>query len=131
MARAREGHHPLAKTATGLIYMNWIFSEVTLGLAAAAVANNIHSHIATAHLVITTLSLVALSSTCCLITCIEGSDGDEVRRAVVFFVVFINMFLYIGMIIPLSVSPIAKPDIHAGHVQFFNKSLSGTESTMA
>lgn len=46
-------------------------------------------------------------------------------------VVFINMFLYIAMVIPLSVNPISRPDIKAGHVQFFNHSLSDTQSNLA
>ncbi|KAF2739155.1 hypothetical protein EJ04DRAFT_508880 [Polyplosphaeria fusca] len=126
----RKAASPTAAFAAGGLVFMTILSMTDLGLAAAAVAHD-HSKIGVAHLVVSTFSLVLASCTCCGICLISGRNGGEDRQAVTCAVLFFNMFLYIAMVIPLSVNHVSKPDIRAGQGQFFNKSLEDNEAKLA
>ncbi|KAJ7020898.1 hypothetical protein C8F04DRAFT_277019 [Mycena alexandri] len=84
-------------------YAAVVFSAFTLGLSASIVAHDHHSIIGIAHLTVSTFSLVVG-----LFSCFCKADPTLIFM-------FFNLLMYVGVVVPLAVDPVAHRDIHAGH----------------
>ncbi|KAJ6591384.1 hypothetical protein B0H10DRAFT_2090871 [Mycena sp. CBHHK59/15] len=91
-------------------YGAWVVSATALGLSAAIVAHDHHSIIGIAHLTVSTFSLVVGSLTCCM--CASGMADDRQDLTLIFM--FFNLLMYVGVVVPLAVDPVAHRDIRAG-----------------
>ncbi|KAF7339107.1 hypothetical protein MVEN_01987400 [Mycena venus] len=92
-------------------YIALLFSACALALSASIVAHDHHSIIGIAHLTVSTFSLVVGSFTCFRVRVLGTEDG---RQNLVLTFMFFNLLMYVGVVVPLAVDPVAHCDIRAG-----------------
>ncbi|KAJ7732976.1 hypothetical protein B0H16DRAFT_1769665 [Mycena metata] len=91
-------------------YAAVLLSATALGLSASIVAHNHHSAVAIAHL--TVMCQSTFSSLTCF--CVSALDTGEDRQHLTLTFMFFNLLMYIGLVVPLALDPVAHRDIRAG-----------------
>ncbi|KAF8170975.1 hypothetical protein K438DRAFT_1853104 [Mycena galopus ATCC 62051] len=91
--------------------MALVVSALTLGYAAFIVAHDRHSTIGIAHLTVSTVSLVMGAGTCVGTCTLRNRD---LRAPLALAFMFVNLLMYVGVVVPLAIDPIAHRDIRAG-----------------